>query len=288
MKKIIISIVCLVSIIAIIIVITSNPKVVDHEVDLNNISIKGDDLSKAIFEQFESYKDDLKENYKDNLGDINNKFNVLLALLGVIITVGLGLNIYNTINADDLKKIKNEMQEIKTNSKYLNDRLSAVWEESKKSNQESSNIREQMILLKDSLEDKINKLEDKYNGLGQNSNSTLNLESNFGSVSTKKIPTDKSDTLYTRVHFVLYFKSISEVKEIVDNERLKANFVNQFYKIANINDMKVIDHSVRFDSISNLFFIFDKYVNENSIRMMFTDILSKYPHDIWLGHIKAF
>lgn len=77
----------------------------------NKIKIIDDkNNSYLLNKQFEDYKNELKENYKESLESINTKFNTIIALIGLAITVWLGLNIYNAIEREELKKLKSDLK----------------------------------------------------------------------------------------------------------------------------------------------------------------------------------
>lgn len=90
----------------------------------------------VLNQQLEIYKNDLKDEYNQEVEQLNNKFNIIMGLLGVAITTWVGLNIYNFIDKrelenltkkhnEDVQKI-NQLQmlvnkEIIDNSKYVSD-----------------------------------------------------------------------------------------------------------------------------------------------------------------------
>lgn len=63
-------------------------------------------------EQYEMYKRDLDRNYEVLMDTVDKKMNIGLSILGIAVTVWVGLNIYNVLKREDLEELKRATDKI--------------------------------------------------------------------------------------------------------------------------------------------------------------------------------
>ncbi|WP_217077723.1 hypothetical protein [Clostridium baratii] len=101
--------------------------------------------------QFESYKDELKENYNENINSINNKFNIIITLIGLVITVWIGINIYNIISKEELKKLKISYKSLKEKFDNLEVKSKTLANDSKMLKKNFKGFKNEIICLKKNI-----------------------------------------------------------------------------------------------------------------------------------------
>lgn len=74
-------------------------------------------------EQYEMYKRDLDRNYEVLMDTVDKKMNIGLSILGIAVTVWVGLNIYNVLKREDLEKIVQETDKIKKNIEKYDEKI---------------------------------------------------------------------------------------------------------------------------------------------------------------------
>ncbi len=114
-KNIIVIFSVLVCVLLLIVGIIIKPTIVNTEYTITiDKAITGSD-KEILSQELEKYKDDLKLNYAENIEQLNNKFNMLLALVGIAVTVWVGLNIYNLVDRAQIDNLAKKQKEITEN-----------------------------------------------------------------------------------------------------------------------------------------------------------------------------
>ncbi|MEJ8552748.1 tetratricopeptide repeat protein [Tepidibacter sp. Z1-5] len=136
-----------------------NPKIINNNYSIN---LPKETLEKNLEEyksiqQLERYKRELKEQYNDNIDYLNNKFNTMISLLGIAVSVWIGLNIYNILQKSELDNLKQDIEKL-----------------SKKKGE----LEKSIISLKNKSKEDLNKIEIDYKNRFSKLKHTYNQKSN--------------------------------------------------------------------------------------------------------------
>lgn len=177
--------------------------------------------NKALKKEFDEYKKELKDNYKETIESMNTKFNLIISLLGVAVTVWVGLNIYNVIQRDAIEKIKNDMDKYKKIQEKLNDDRDNLKENIEKFKLELDNI----IKEKNSLINEVKELNCVFNKtlsseiskINDDFNKTLNNE-------VTRVSTVFNDTLGNFEKKIMILKNDEEKLRVEVNNFIQSQF----------------------------------------------------------------
>lgn len=89
----------------------SKPSIVQSQIQL--VVPDGVDVNTELIliRQLDQYKQALQDSYESAVTALNTKINAMLALLGIAVSVWVGLNIYNYIERQELEKMRAELVE---------------------------------------------------------------------------------------------------------------------------------------------------------------------------------
>lgn len=121
------NIIAILSVVACIFILVSaifvRPTIINTEYTITvDKTITGSDRE-VLSQEFEKYKNDLKQNYAENIEQFNSKFNLLLALVGIAVTVWVGLNIYNLVDRVQIDILAKKQKHITESISMTNEEL---------------------------------------------------------------------------------------------------------------------------------------------------------------------
>ncbi len=147
-----ITILCvLVCIFLLVVGVIIRPTIVNTEYTVKvDSTITGSD-KEILSQEFEKYKDDLKRNYTENIEQLNNKFNMLLALVGIAVTVWVGLNIYNLVDRAQIDILAKKQKEIAENIGKSQESITVLADAIDKVNKEKQELQQMIKEINESI-----------------------------------------------------------------------------------------------------------------------------------------
>jgi len=79
--------------------------------------------SDALPAQFEQYKKTLDENYKNNIEIMDRKVTLLLTIIGIAVTLWVGINVINSSYKEDIYRMKEELAKSQEQIKKQQDEI---------------------------------------------------------------------------------------------------------------------------------------------------------------------
>jgi len=102
LKKVIAFLVSIIVILLIFIALNIRPNII-------NINMQQNDG--ITYTELERYQEILQHNYTNSIESINTKFNVIISIIGIAVSVWVGINIYNLVDRVQLDNLKKEQEE---------------------------------------------------------------------------------------------------------------------------------------------------------------------------------
>ena len=157
------NIIAILSVVACIFILVSaifiRPTIVNSEYTITvDKTITGSDRE-VLSQEFEKYKNDLKQNYAENIKQLNSKFNLLLALVGIAVTVWVGLNIYNLVDRVQIDILAKKQKDITESITGISNSISNFNSEIEVISTEIETIKNEKRDLQKSIEDIHNSIE---------------------------------------------------------------------------------------------------------------------------------
>ena len=148
---------CLVCILGIVCV---KPIVVEKHYDLQLPPYYANEQSKFILSnQLETYRNDIRQEYKANQEALDKKIDFFLAILSIAIAVWIGLNIYNYLDRKDLEKLTKDYNDLLVKANELEEKIK---ENTEKLDSSINTVTERIETLEQSDSGSYEKIKDKF------------------------------------------------------------------------------------------------------------------------------
>ncbi|KNF06990.1 hypothetical protein CLPU_36c00060 [Gottschalkia purinilytica] len=249
------------------------------------------DTPNASYKQIEAYKNEIRQEYEKSAKSIDDKINLGLAIIGIAVTVWIGLNIYNVIDKDhikaiedkaqgfkdEMKTIENEVQDFKDGIKTIENEVQSFKVEIDKYRDEMSDIKLDYDKLLSKL--KLNEIELDYKI--KNINFRRSIESNKEYIDDLHIDLELLIKAYKN-----YIEKIEEEKEYLKANGERMDFVTQTLKLflKHINSKKP---TIFIHNIETYIFLYEEELDKLLVRKETTGEIVKYK-DLYKHEYKEF